>query len=485
MPRVDGDEQLAVPEQQSDWAADIGTRVYWLALLVGLIVGVLGSGFHLIVDALAQARTVLVAGGFDESLPFQQLVAMTDAALARYDLESYLPADAIAIARFAVVAAFVALALTIARWLVRRFAPEAGGSGVQEIEGTLLGERPLRWRRVLPVKFVGGGVALGAGFVLGREGPTVHMGGATALGVARGAGCGRHEAMALVAAGAGAGIAAAFNAPIAGVLFVVEEMRREAPYNFQGYHAVLIACVAATLVTEVLAGVGPELSLTMTAPRLAHYPLFAGLGILLGAFGVAFNRLVLAALDLFAGWSERAGWTLVLALSLGLTTLLFTLPAGTGGGEQLVQPLVARHLPLDALLVLLGVRLAATLASYAAGAPGGIFAPILGLATVAGLAFAEAVARFAPQLMLEPAAIAAGAMAALFTASVRAPLVGVVLVAELTDAYSALLAITLCTAMASLTAAALGGEPLYVSLLERTRRLAERKVTHRGAEPCQ
>ena len=78
----------------------------------------------------------------------------------------------------------------------------------------------------------------------------------------------------------------------------------------------------------------------------------------------------------------------MLALAVGLTALLFVLPAGTGGGEQVVRPLVGLHLPLGALLGLLAVRLVATLASYAAGAPGGIFAPILGLATVAGLAFA-------------------------------------------------------------------------------------------------
>ena len=87
--------------------------------------------------------------------------------------------------------------------------------------------------------------------------------------------------------------------------------------------------------------------------------MFAGLGMLLGAFGVAFNALVLAALDLFTGWSKRAGWTLVIALSAGLTTLLFVLPAATGGGEQLIEPLVALHLPLSSLLGLLFVRLVA------------------------------------------------------------------------------------------------------------------------------
>ena len=304
----------------------------------------------------------------------------------------------------------------------------------------------------------------------------MQMGGAAALGIARRAGCNDGESMALLAAGAGAGIAAAFNAPIAGVLFVVEELRREAPYNFQGYHAVLIACVAATLVTEVVAGVGPELRLPMTAPQLAHYPVLRRPRHAAGCRSAClFNRTRADGAEpvrrlVAAGRLDPRHRPVARAC----TALLFVPPAATGGGEQLVSRWWPLHLPLGSLLGLLAVRLVATLASYAAGAPGGIFAPILGLATVAGLAFAEAIAQLsAPTLALEPAAFAAAAMAALFTASVRAPLVGVVLVAELTDAYPALLAITLCTAMASLTAAALGGRPLYVMLLERTLRLAE------------
>jgi CIC family chloride channel protein len=161
----------------------------------------------------------------------------------------------------------------------------------------------------------------------------------------------------------------------------------------------------------------------------------------------------------------------VLALSLGLTALLFVAPAATGGGEQIVQPVTTEHRSLAALLLLLALRAAATVSSYAAGTPGGVFAPILGLAAVAGVAFAETITALLPGLDLELAAFAAAAMAALFTGSVRAPLVAVVLVSELTDAYPAVLAITLSSAMASLTAARLHGRPLYELLLERTLRL--------------
>lgn len=136
-----------------------------------------------------------------------------------------------------------------------------------------------------------------------------------------------------------------------------------------------------------------------------------------------------------------------------------------------MQSLTTEILAPSALLSLLALRALATIASYAAGTPGGVFAPILGLATVAGLAYSGGVSLVFPGLALEPTAVAAAAMAALFTGSIRAPLVGVVLVAELTDAYPALLAITLSSAMASLTAASLRGRPLYEMLLERSLRM--------------
>lgn len=454
--------------EMTDSNADLGSRLYWLALLAGLLVGLLGAAFHGLIDRLTAWRSAFVAGDYDQSAVVQ-LVVRALGHIAGY-LPSGLPTETWA--RLLLVLAAVATALATARLLVRRLAPETAGSGVQEIEGYLLGLRPMRWRRILGVKFLGGGLALGAGFVLGREGPTIQMGGAAGLGIARGARCNGAETRALVAAGAGAGIAAAFNAPIAGALFVIEELRRASPYSFASYHAVLIASVAATFVTEAIAGVGPELRLPIEMPALGEYPLYVALGIIAGAAGAAFNGLVLATLDLLGGWSRRAPLTLDLALALGLTALLYAMPLASGGGEAIIPQLTAASPELATLLLLLLLRTAATLLSYGAGAPGGIFAPILALATLLGLVFAQLAAMALPGVLLTPATVVAAAMAALFTGSVRAPLVGVVLVAELTGGYPALLAVTLSAAMASLTAALLGGRPLYEMLLERALRPA-------------
>ena len=162
-------------------------RYMALAVLVGTMAGLIGSLFHLLVDRLIVWPQLLerVASGWP----------------------------------LAGMAALVTMACTVlALFMVRRFAPEAGGSGVQEIEGALAGLRPVRWRRVLPVKFFAGLLALGSGLVLGREGPTIHMGASAAAATVDCFRTTELERRGLLASGAAAGLACAFNAPLAAVL---------------------------------------------------------------------------------------------------------------------------------------------------------------------------------------------------------------------------------------------------------------------------
>ena len=458
----------------ADWAGDVRPRIYGLALLCGLAAGALGSAFHYLCDLSGRWRTELVATGRTPWGPLPSLPALGGAGTPTAWTDLPLAG------RIGLLGVGIALVLALARFLVRRYAVEAAGSGIQEIEGFLAGQRPLRWLRLLPVKFVGGVLAIGTGLVLGREGPTVHMGGASGMGVARLFGCSRGEINTLVAAGAGAGLAAAFNAPLAGLIFVIEEMRREVSYSFRGYHAIIIACFAATFVTEKVMGVGPQLALPPANPALATYPLFAVLGIVLGIAGVGFNRGLLVTLDVMAGWSRRAGWSLVLALGLGLASLLLVLPGTVGGGEQIIDPSMFGSLELRTLALLLVVRTVTTLVSYAAGTPGGVFAPMLALGTIVGMLVGRLAHPLLPDTLVDEVGLAIAGMAGLFTATVRAPLTGIILVSELTGGFDMALATTLTCATASLTAAWLGGEPLYEQLLARTRRLARNGAGRQG-----
>lgn len=411
----------------------------WAALL-GAAVGGVGVGFRLALDAMRAARDALVAGLGHGPLAFAVSVGVTAAAAG------------------------------LAVRLVRRHAPEAAGSGVQEIEGALEGVRPLRWRRVIPVKLAGGLLALGSGLVLGREGPTIQVGGNLGALIAELRRLPPSAVRTLVAAGAGAGLSAAFNAPLAGVLLVIEEMRPEFRWSFASVQSVLIASGVADVVTLALTRQGAVIPLTSFAsPRLEALWLFPILGALFGLLGLAFNQALLGALDLAASVTRRAGAGVGVAVGAVIGALAFGDARSIGGGEGMIPALVATPLPAASLLALFGLRFLTSVASYASGAPGGIFAPMLVLGTLFGTAYGQGVRTFAPGLAPEPGVFAVAGMAALFTATVRAPITGIALAVELTGNYEQILALLLTGASATIVAELLGGRPIYAALLERAK----------------
>lgn len=420
-------------------------RLYWLAGFCGLATGVVGAAFHLAVDTLFHWPLRLV-----ERLGF--------------DLRTV-----------AIAAAIGAVAVLLAFLLTRGVAPEAAGSGVPEVEGALEGRREVRWRRVLPVKFVAGLLALGAGLVGGREGPTIHMGASIGAFIVERLRLGRGDLHALLASGAAAGLAAAFNAPLAAVLFVIEETRRQFSYTLRSYVAVIAASAASAFGMELVGGAAPALRLATDSMPLLLVPGFMVLGVLLGGLGVAFNRTLVWMLDATASAFRRAPWLYALLVGGAVGALAVVLPVAVGGGETLITGLVTANLPLRILLLIAVLRFVGTMLSYPVGVPAGIFAPLLSLATAVGLALGVVAERAldlasiaAPPLL--PAAFAVAAMGGLFSATVRAPLVGVVLVVELTGAFELILPIIVTCVTAHVVAQALGGRPIYEVLFERTLR---------------
>lgn len=357
----------------------------------------------------------------------------------------------------------------LAVFLVRRLAPEAGGSGVQEIEGVLAGERELRWARVLPVKFAGGVLSLGSGMALGREGPTIQMGGALAQMVAELFRLKTEDLRILVAAGAGAGLAAAFNAPLAGILLVVEEMRDEFRYDFVSVQSVLVACVVADVVLRLLVGQQPDIPMQIfDRPTLGALALFAVFGALFGVMGVVFNRTLIRFADFFAALSGWRHGAMVLGAGGMIGLALWFWPDAVGGGYEVIAKSLSMAIPMDALLLLFMVRFFTTLLSYGSGAPGGIFAPMLALGTVFGVWFGDLAQAWLPDLVAQPGIFAVAGMGALFTATVRAPLTGIVLVVEMTQNYTLILPLMVTCFAAATVAALLGGRPIYTLLLKRT-----------------
>lgn len=359
-----------------------------------------------------------------------------------------------------------AVALGIALILVRRFAPEAAGSGIQEIEGALDGVRPLRWARVLCVKFTAGLLSLGAGMVMGREGPTVQMGGALGKMLHERFGLSEDEGRLLIAAGAGAGLTAAFNAPLTGMLFVVEEMRPQFKYNVISVQCVLIACVSADMVVRTLIGSMPAFAFGIfEMPSLTALLSIALFGVLLGGVGWLFNTAVLRLMPVTTRLSLMAQLGVVVLIGALMGGLVQLAPDLAGGGYSAIQTVMSGRVPELSLLLVFICRFGLTVLCFVSGVPGGIFAPIVALGTIFGLWFSGLIPSLLPAASVDPGVFMIVGAGALFAATVRAPITGIVLAAELTGNFGLILPIAIGCITATLTAHALGGRPIYAALL--------------------
>jgi chloride channel protein, CIC family len=349
-------------------------------------------------------------------------------------------------------------------FLVRRYAPETKGSGIPHLEAVLQRLRELNWKRVLPVKFFGGILAIGSGLALGREGPTVQMGGAIGDAISRLLKVSPRERLTLISAGAGAGLAAAFNAPLSGLVFVLEEVQRD-------FHPVIFGTAfLAAAVADVVARVGadpfPVFSVTAyPTPPIISLPAFAVLGIITGLLGVFFNKGLIVSLDFYGRMKHK----LIAVASTGAMIGLigWFAPMAIGGGHSLAEMTLTGTIALAAIPVWFLVRFLLTISSYGTGVPGGIFAPLLVLGALIGLAVGQVTQMIAPNAAPVPAVFAVVGMAAYFTAIVRAPLTGVVLILEMTGNYEQMLPLLVSCFFAYAVAEFMKDLPIYEVLLER------------------
>ncbi len=366
----------------------------------------------------------------------------------------------------------------LASFLVGKYVPEAGGSGIPHIKASLLHLRIIRPIPLLIAKFLGGLSALAVGMSLGREGPTVQMG--AALGKLSGdlLRAPKRSRGALVSAGAGAGLAAAFNAPLAGFIFVMEELKRE--MSALTYGSALIASVCAVGITRYLEGEHPSFNLPSPGvPPLSVLPYAAILGVLTGFGGVLFNRALMLALDIRQKYKvPRYAYGAFVGFASALILVYF--PYISGGGHAVAESLLSGRFTVQPLLLILFVvfigKLLLTAGSYGTGLPGGIFAPILVMGSFLGYAFGVVGHDVFPALTFSAAGFATLGMAGLLASSVRAPLTGVVLIVEMTAEYGLLYALLVTAFVASLTAEALRDKPVYEELMERSLRLGGAEI---------
>ena len=338
----------------------------------------------------------------------------------------------------------------ISGFLVQRFSPTAYGSGIPQVRAYLLGAKvPLDLPLAL-VKLIGGSIALGCGLFMGREGPTVHVGAAMAAQLNRWLPCSKEVQRQLVAAGAGAGLAAAFNAPIAGVLFVAEEMLKDVSTGTIG--TALLACFVASTLTHQLNAPHMESSQQIRALDISfhfHDVLFwIILGVLAGVLGTWFNRGVILFLKI-----NRDKLKLPVMMRVGLAGLISGLvisamptDANFRDYAALRDVIVAGHEQWYMVPVAFVAFSFLTLLAYGSGAPGGLFAP----AIVLGSALGVMVSYLQNYLfnISSTETMAMVGMGAFFAAVARVPITAVVIIFEITGHYALVLPLMVASAIA-------------------------------------
>jgi CIC family chloride channel protein len=405
-----------------------------LALVVGAAAGLIGTVFRLVLERADTLRDRLIAWAHGEAVLGFALVVVTGAAAA-----------------------------LVAAWLVRRYSPHASGSGIPHVEAVLRKEVPPAPYILLPVKFVGGVLAIGSGMALGREGPSVQMGASIANFVGTMCRCSWPDCRVLMAAGAGAGLATAFNSPIAGAVFVLEELVQRFEHRIA--IAALAASTTAIVVARAFLGSAPDFAVEPLAAVVPPgQPLFIVLGAIAGLLAVGYNRLLLGAIDLAARMDRlppdaRAG-----LIGAAVAVVAWFAPALVGGGDRITQSTLSGSVAIAFLPVAFLVRALLGSASYAAATPGGLFAPMLVLGAQLGLLFGAGSAAVFPGLGIPPQAFAVVGMAAFFTGVVRAPLTGIVLIIEMTAAFGMLLPMVGACFAAMLVPTLLRDVPIYEAL---------------------
>ena len=393
-----------------------------------------------------------------------------------------------------IVAAFVMILLAkFLAWAIK-FDGQVAGSGVPQIKGILQGRmqmvKPLR---LLAIKFIATVLAIGAGLSLGRAGISVQFGAAVGNFFSKiiYADNKQHEAVEgnfLLTAGAGAGLAAIFNAPLAGVIFCIEELRKK--YSQEILIAATTAAVMASFIVKIVFGVRPvfetitatplsmpavmttpnfEMASALSAMPIKFAALFIFLGIICGVLGALFSKALIISLDTYDRLkifgAKRYAIPLLLAIPLGME-----LPEVLGCGNVLVDEILVTHLGISLLMILLAGKIIFTLISFGTNAPGGLFLPVLVIGALIGNIFA----RLGNSLHIFTAdwttLFIIFGMVAFFAAVVKAPVTGSILLLELTGQFSHLVGLIVVSGAAFLISDLCGGEPIFSALLNRSQR---------------
>jgi len=344
------------------------------------------------------------------------------------------------------------------------------GSGIPQVEAELKGLLQIDWWTTLWQKYILGILAIASGLMLGREGPSIQLGAMGGKGLSKKLALSPVEERALIASGSAAGLAAAFNAPIAGLLFVVEEVYHHFSRVF--WVSTLAASLVANFVSLNVFGQTPILNMPDHIPHidLSSYWIFLAMGIFLGLSGYLYE---IAVLNIGRVYEKLGNWLHVTPPYRSIFAFLLILPIGfyfphlLGSGHHLVLDLAHIPLSVQTLFLYFAIRFSWSMISYGSGLPGGIFLPILALGSVLGALVATVLLQFglihSNQL---PLFVILG-MSGYFSAISKAPLTAMILVTEMVGDIRTLMPIGLVTLTAYITMDLVKGAPVYEAMLEQ------------------
>ncbi len=361
---------------------------------------------------------------------------------------------------------FVLLAVIgVCVYFINKWEPMVAGSGIPQINGEIKGYFNPPWWKVILGKFVGGTASVFSGLSLGREGPSVQLGGMAAKGVAKITKADKTTELRMISCGAGAGMAAAFNAPLAGIMFVLEELHHT--FDKSILCMGIVATITADFTSKLFFGQSTTFNYDTVNFPLRYYWLLLIFGVILGLSGVLYNIIMVKAQDIYKSITRIPNYIKIPCVFLisGAVGLVF--PQILCSGHSMVKIILEENPTVLYMFILLAAKFVFGALCFASGAPGGTLYPLCILGTYIGAIFgAVSIKLFnlGPEFYEEFVVIG---MAGLFASIVRSPITGIVLVYELTGNMNNILPLATVSLISYAVANLIGTNPIYEWLLER------------------
>lgn len=348
-------------------------------------------------------------------------------------------------------------------YLLFRFFPNARGSGVPQTKAALYARDGHITLRTVLGKFFCTSATLASGIPLGREGPSVQVGAGIASVLGRFLGLSPEKVKAILPVGAAAAVAAAFNTPLAAVLFALEEIVGDLHAPVLG--SVVLASATSWAVLRLLLGNSPLFKVPQyQLVHPAEFAVYAVLGVAGGLVSVAFTRLLLSMRERFLRFPQKTVWFQPVAGGLLVGLLGWFVPQVLGVGYGYVGYALNGDMALKLMALLVVLKLITVTTSYASGNAGGIFGPALFIGAMLGGCVGTLAHHLFPAHTATPGAYALVGMGAVFAGIVRAPMTSVVMIFEMTQDYAVIVPLMISNLVSLFISSRLQKQPIYEAL---------------------